>query len=180
MPKISEQKAAAEKADRRGKTYDLGDRHLIAVDPGDKHVGVALFVRENDGHPACAWAVEMTPTETADLIAGMLTRDELAMVAIERFTLYADKALDQVGSEMLTSELIGVIKYLVRVHNEYVGGGGVGWGQEVLLRSEGAHSKKAIRSQLKARGIERVGVVGSHTGDAEEQGWYWLYREVSG
>lgn len=176
MPKVREVAAKQAKADRRGTTWDLGSKMLAAIDPGDKHVGFAVFVKEHDGHPVCVYSIEITPDECADRIAGMLFRDELAMVAVEKFTLYADKAMDQIGSEMLTSELIGVIKYLVRVHNDEVEKGDPWSTGLVLLKSEGAHAKKAIRAQLKARGIERVGKVGDHTGDAEEQGWYWLYR----
>jgi hypothetical protein len=111
----------------------------------------------------------------------MLFRNELAAIAVEKFQLYSDKAMDQVGSEMLTSQLIGVLNYLVRVHNEFVAGVEDKTPEHlarVELWSEGAHVKKAIRAQLQARGIDRVGKVGSHTGDAEEQGWYHLYRKA--
>lgn len=179
MPKIGQVAAATAEAERRGKTYDLGAKALVAIDPGDAHVGFAVFVMDG-AHPACAAAVELTPDEAADRLAGMIARNELHAVAVEKFTLYAEKALAQVGSEMQTPELIGVIKYLVRTHNEYVRGVPGPWpGEtEIALWSEGAHVKKAIRAQLKARGIERVGTVGSHAGDAEEQGWYHLYRKA--
>lgn len=183
MPKVAAVREATEKADRRGKTYDLGERLLVGIDPGDVHVGFAVFCKEHDGHPVCSYTMELTPDECADRVAGMLARGELAVIAIERFSLYEDKALSQVGSEMATSQLIGVINYLARVHNQFVRGversAAKDWA-EVVLVSEGAHAKKAIRSQLRARGIDRVGKVGSHTGDAEEQGWYWLYRLEEG
>lgn len=177
MPKIEVAKAKRERADRRGRTIALGGRAFLGIDPGDKHVGFAWFEEGNDGLPGCAYAVELTPDECADRVAGALFRDELWGIGIERFTLYGDKAQEQVGSEMLTSQLIGVVNYLVRVHNRDATTTEGPWAaQRVRLVSEGAHAKKAIRAQLKARGIDRIGKIGDHTGDAEEQGWYWLYR----
>jgi hypothetical protein len=179
MPKKAAVAAARAEADRRGRCYDLGTKLMVAIDPGDVHVGFAVFAQDGE-HPACAYAMEVTPDEATRRVHGMLARNELAVVCYERFALYADKAMSQVGSEMLTPEMIGVIKYLVAVHNEHADGvEKSAWAPDrIELWSEGAHVKKAIRAQLKARGIDRVGTVGSHSGDAEEQGWYWLYKKA--
>lgn len=165
-----------------GRLRLVGGQHLLAIDPGDKHVGVAAFVEESDGTPVCAWATEYTPDEAANLVAGMLFRGELRYLVVERFALYADKAMAQVGSEMQTSELIGVFKYLVRVHNESATGDGGArdpWLQPPCdLFIQGADIKKGIRAQIEARGISRITPKETHHGDAEEHGWYRILRGV--
>lgn len=188
MPKVREVAKREAKYGESRLRLRLGSRSLVAVDPGDVHVGMAVFVEEEDGTPHCAWAEEYTPDDCADYVAGGLYRGEIGVLVVERFTLYADKALAQVGSQMETSELIGVLKYLVRVHNQYVlgdskatirsTGAGDPWrGEPVRMWIQGADIKKAIRAQMQARGIERDGVgVGTHHGDALEHGWFRILR----
>ncbi|HXJ63683.1 MAG TPA: hypothetical protein VNN79_08000 [Actinomycetota bacterium] len=187
MPKIAqaaEAKAKREADERRiGATHTLPERKLlVAVDPGDEHVGIAAFIQEVDEKPVCAWTTETDPVAAADQIARMITRDEVAVLVVERYSLYADKALAQIGSEMHTSELIGVLKYLVRVHNLKVWAGdpkdpwATGPKQRIELAIQGASIKRGTRAQLEARGIVRVGQVKSHSGDAEEHGWHFLLR----
>lgn len=177
MPKVKAVKAQEAKysPDRLRLT---GTDRLVAIDPGDVHVGWAEFCEENDGETVCFNAEELTPDECADRVAGMLFRGDITYLVVERFTLYADKALAQVGSEMQTSELIGVLKYLVRVHNEgRAGEPGDPWGGGgCRMWIQGADIKKPIRAQMEARGIERATPVGSHHGDAEEHGWYRILR----
>lgn len=182
MPKV---KALAEqKAKYTGTRLRLpGTDRLVAIDPGEVHVGWAEFCEENDGTPVCFNSEEITPDECADRVAAMLFQGDVAHLVVERFTLYADKALAQSGSEMLTSELIGVLRYLVRVHNVGAASAlpGSPWtAQECRLYIQGADIKKGIRAQMKARGIERIGPVGSHHGDAEEHGWYRILRGGEG
>jgi hypothetical protein len=180
MPKVKALAAqAAAYGDDRLRLHGL--ERLVAIDPGDVHVGWAEFCEENDGTAVCYLAEELTPEECADRVARMLFRGEIRYLAVERFALYADKALAQVGSEMQTSELIGVLKYLVRVHNLGAAGATDPWSKvECEMWIQGADIKKPIRAQMKARGIERTTPVGSHHGDAEEHGWYRILRGKEG
>lgn len=91
---------------------------MIAVDPGDVHVGVAFF--ETWGDPTkdegweCVDTQEMTPEEFEDALLETLLDGDVDILVYEKFFLYEDKAMAQVGSEFRTSQLIGVIRYLWR------------------------------------------------------------------
>lgn len=178
MPKVKAV-AAQEKKYSADRLRLPGRESLVAIDPGDVHVGWAEFCEEHNGEVVCFNAEEITPDECADRVARRLFRGEIRYLVVERFTLYADKALAQVGSEMQTSELIGVLKYLVRVNNEGAAKEGEDdpWSKtRCTMYIQGADIKKPIRAQMEARGIERTTPVGSHHGDAEEHGWYRILR----
>lgn len=92
---------------------------LIAIDPGDRWTGVAFFKEEEDGW-YCQDAVEMSREEFEDAFCELIMSDDRPRIVIyEKFRLYEDKALLQTGSEFDTSQLIGVIKFIVRVHNDH-------------------------------------------------------------
>lgn len=96
---------------------------LIAIDPGDVYTGVAFFTTDEDGLWYCADAQEFSPADFEDALAEyiFLNREvEPPIVVFEKWRLYADKAKEQTGSEFEASQHIGVIKYLVRVHNAHV------------------------------------------------------------
>lgn len=103
-------------------------KSLIAIDPGDAFVGVAFFESEDEDPWAspvqskweCVDAQEFAPNEFADAFAETILDGDLDTVVFERFRLYGDKANEQKGSEFETSQLIGVIKFLVRIHNVHV------------------------------------------------------------
>lgn len=97
------------------------NRSLIAIDPGDRFVGVAFFDEDPDTKYGweCVDAEEFGPDEFADAFAEGIIAGDFDIVVIERFRLYADKARMQTGSEFETAQLIGVLKWLVRVHNKH-------------------------------------------------------------
>jgi len=97
---------------------------LIAIDPGDRWTGVAFFKESEDGWE-CIDAQEFEPPQSfEDALAGLLMLDrsdgQPTTVVYEKWRLYADHAQEKTGSEFETSQHIGVIKYLVRIHNEHV------------------------------------------------------------
>lgn len=98
--------------------------NLIAVDPGDVHVGVAYFVRDPDSPHGwrCDDTQELTPEGFADGLAETFIDqdDDWEFLVYEKFRLYEDKAVEQTGSEFPTAKLIGVIEWLGRKHNEHV------------------------------------------------------------
>lgn len=100
-----------------------GNFDLIAIDPGDRWTGVAFFQRHPDGWE-CVDAQEFDPEEFEDALAELLILDrsegQPEYVVYEKWRLYADHAKEKTGSEFPTSQHIGVIKYLVRVHNDHV------------------------------------------------------------
>lgn len=66
---------------------------------------------------------ECTPTELIDKLEGAFKQNLIDLVACERFALDGKRAMQQGGSEFLTSQLIGVIRlYLCLKYNiPYVG-----------------------------------------------------------
>lgn len=120
--------------------------YVVAVDPGDKHVGVATWV-SGELAPVC---VEIPAGNAANEIAAMLrhaiTTGHKVHLVIEAFQLYADKAEAQIGSSMQTSQLIGALKYIA--------------GQmEIPVTEQGALILTATKAQLKARGIKLSGSI---------------------
>lgn len=96
----------------------MSERTLVAIDPGDTYCGVAFF---SEGDVKYGWecvdAEEFDPLEFADAFAESIIDGDFDIVVIERFRLYADKSREQTGSEFETAQLIGILKWLVRVHN---------------------------------------------------------------
>lgn len=100
---------------------DKPDTELIAIDPGDQYVGVAFFATNDDGEWYCQDTQQMEPDEFIDGFAELIFDSPTPPIVVyESFRLYGDKAKLQTGSEMLTSQMIGVIKYICRVRNAHV------------------------------------------------------------
>jgi hypothetical protein len=136
MPKIKELETGNRKFSPDRLRIPAG-RGLLAIDPGDVHVGVAMFAEDQNGFPYCEWATEYGHDEGTDFVARQLASYTLCGIALERFNLYQDQKDKQVGSDFPTCEQIGVIKYMVRVNNESRGltGEGVetaGWAGDCL------------------------------------------------
>lgn len=123
---------------------------VIAVDPGDKHVGVASWSDTGDRE-----ARTLSADEAVDHVRRLLeVGDEGEVVlVIEEFRLYPGKDKPQAYSQMETSEMIGALKYIARE-----------LGVEVV--EQGAYIKNPTRRQLQARGIVQVGDT-VHAKDAE-------------
>lgn len=189
---------------------------LIAVDPGDRHVGVAFFTTEEpdpwtgEGSRGwyCADVQEFEPDEFADALAETLLAGELDTLVVETFRLYGDRAIEQTGSQFETSQLIGVLKYLVRINNMHVekhrlveqewrsrdGAPGIlpceqrgGTCQDgtpyrhVTLALQPADIKKPTVAILRKKGIKSVAKAakaGGHCVDAETHGWRYLLHEA--
>lgn len=187
------------------------DTQLIAIDPGDKHVGVAFFTTDEDGAWYCQDAQQIEHDDFIDGLAEMILMDRETppIVVYEKFRLYADKAELQTGSEFLTSQMIGVIKYLVRVHNDHVDrheyaesvgkmmscelqGGACAdpkdRPQRIEIVKQPADIKKPTTGILRAKKIKSVGKAakkenpewGDHCVDAELHGWYHILKTLGG
>lgn len=186
---------------------------LVAVDPGDRWTGVAFFTNDPDPFTReplgwrCQGAVEMGREEFEDSLSETLEDSDLDFLVYERFRLYGDKAGAQTGSEFDTSQIIGVIKWLVRTHNahaaEHEAADKTG---HVILPCEapgGAHHeprvwrpttlagqmadiKKPTRGILNHRGIKSVArpiAVKQYEGrdhimDAELHGWHYILNRL--
>lgn len=145
---------------------------ILAVDPGDEHVGVAWFDKQEKGW-ACVYVEEMTPDQFEDYIGPALRSGFFRYFVLESFALYGDKALQQTGSQFLTSQLIGVCKYVVKEVNResYLN---PDLDQEVQLVMQQPSIKKAVFAILKRKkykfAADRLGVPAQHVRDAEVHG----------
>lgn len=93
---------------------------IIAVDPGDKYVGVAFFERaDNEYGWECVDCQQTDPETFLDSLPETLVSGDLEVLVFEIFRLYPDLAQKQQGSEMETSQMIGAIKWMVRAHNKH-------------------------------------------------------------
>ena len=156
-------------------------RKLLAVDPGDVHVGMAEFI-EHDDSWECDRAYELEHEEAADVISQFVVGGKLDVLVVERFALYADKAKAQIGSEMLTAQLIGVIKYIHRLYERnrqkaqtYVAETGVQV-VECKLVFQPASIQKPTRAILRAKGVPSESKGNTHALSAELHGWSWILR----
>lgn len=98
---------------------------IIAIDPGDHWTGVAFFAEDDGDGWYCQGAVEFDEPEAfEDALAELLLQEPPAarpsVVIYEKWRLYADKAKQQTGSEFRATQVIGVIKFLVRTQNAHV------------------------------------------------------------
>ncbi len=143
----------------------MGDTYVLAVDPGDRHVGFAEW-----------WTGELSIRCWEEDAAGAVdsvrrlirnTQDswcyDIALV-VEAFQLYGDRAAAQIGSAMETSQMIGALKLTAdQLGVEFVG--------------QGALVKAAMRAQMKARGIQLRG--STHARDAGlHLGHYVLFHNL--
>lgn len=181
-------------------------KQIIAIDPGDRYVGVAFFEEDPDEEWGwrCIDAQEFTPDEFADSLAETIVSDDPPYAVVyERWRLYGDLAQAQKGSEMETAQLIGIIKWLVRVHNLHVDRHEQAEAQgklascetpggtchtpphrpkRVILHGQMADIKKPTRGILNKRKIKSVarGIATKeykgrdHVVDAELHGWKYI------
>lgn len=186
------------------------DTELIAIDPGDKYTGVAFFATDEQGGWYCQDAQEFDPTEFEDALAELIltpSPEPPPTIVFEIFRLYGDKAALQTGSEFLTSQTIGVIKYIVRAHNghvarheeaesrgllmscEQVGGrchDPALRPQKVPIIRQRADDKKPTRGILNKKKMKSVAgpIAKEHYGnrdhvkDAELHGWFHLLKTL--
>lgn len=130
---------------------------FYAIDPGDKHVGLAYFEDS-----ACVWAREETPLGTMQYLGKHLHGEHVLVV--ERYQLYPHLAQTQQGSDMRTSQMIGALKWLAYRR-----------GARVVIQQ--AALKRATEALIIKRGIARKATGnGDHAKDAETHGYTYLWR----
>lgn len=138
-------------------------KYVLAIDPGDIHVGWAEFLRLASGQTHFGGG-EVHADDAPEFVEQKLLRAPMsAELVIEEFLLYAHKLAAQTWSPMLTSQMIGALKWIARK-------------QGVPVFEQGAFIKKPTRRQMRARGIETV-VHGVHARDAELHLYYRILKE---
>ena len=138
------------------------------IDPGDVHVGFALFQDVGEGW-YCSEAWELDPEGAEDLVALIVTNPEVTLVCFERFRLFGHLAMQQVGSEFRASQLIGVIKYLVRTRGH----------AKLQLEVQDPNVQPVAEKWASKKNILLLSVSrgkGAHAKSAELHGWFYLGR----
>lgn len=141
---------------------------VLAIDPGNQHVGVAWFQRYDDGWN-CYAVAEETPWEFASSVDLWLQQGGvLDCLVVEQFTLYGDTAMTQVGQEFVVVQLIGILRYL-------------GMRSGVPVHLQPASIQKPTQAALRVNHIKsrsRQHRAGPHAFSAELHGWYYILRTL--
>lgn len=151
---------------------------LLAIDPGDVHVGVAWFDQQAGPSGELAWGCvyveEMTPDEFHQYIWPAMASGIFDYVVVESFNLYGDKALEQTGSSMETSQMIGWIKAVHWILWTQ-------WGLQIKLVMQPPSIKKAVFAILGRKGYkftaDRLNVPAQHVRDAEVHGVKFIKQQ---
>lgn len=147
---------------------------FMSIDPGDVHVGVAEFERQEGGEWLCVWAHEFTPESFLPWYVEGLQKGRWVRVVIEWWKLFPEAAAMYVGSDMPTSRLIGAIQALADAVPDS------GWfDEEVPTYLQSPQIKVPCRGMLRRRKLRSVakilGIPGDHASDAELHGYKWLF-----
>ena len=148
---------------------------VFAVDPGEKHVGLAwtracptLMGGESVGSRYATATCE--PTEAVDKFylwaeAAMSAADPV--LVIEEWRLYPEESSNMIGREMLTSENIGEFLFVARRHC-------------IRVVKQKTDIKRPMAGILNGRGLKACGD-SRHAKDAELHMWYFcLGKDLPG
>jgi hypothetical protein len=157
---------------------------MIAIDPGESHVGMAEFQRmppdawRKEHEWLCTWAGEMLPGPALEWVTGHLPL--LQVVVYESWQIYPDKAASLIGSQCETAQFIGALKWIVFGFNGHAarfpdhGPPGL-----VGLVEQPASIQIPTRGLLKQAGRKSTAKrikAGEHAMSAELHGWCFLHR----
>lgn len=135
---------------------------VIAVDPGDVHVGVAVWDGKTKAVRATELANGSAVRQIAEMVRARQTLGHRVHVVIEAFVLYPDKAKAQSWSPMQTAQMIGALTWLCE--NQLFCG----------VSIQPATIKVPVRSQMRARGIGISSGKSGHADDAVLHLWRYL------
>lgn len=142
--------------------------HIVAVDPGDVHHGIAVFREDRNTEYGwtCILATELRGSDIWPFLEQNLGEYRPEAIIVERFTLYPHISAALTGKEMLTSETIGALSQMCRDRGIPMVKQPAAWQQPTLgvLRS-----KKILSTAKRDRS-------GSHALSAELHGWAYLMR----
>lgn len=170
------------------------DLSVLAIDPGETHVGLAVGCRyfvegpDTDAQGMDAWTlqtpgwrvydvVELTPPQFVRWFRKSIQHFDI--VTCEKFTLYPHLAKEQIGSEMPTSKLIGWIEYTIGIWNEMVNDpfSPAQDHTEIQYESYPANIHAGTSSVMKKRDIPFVSPLSpDHARSAELHFWHTLIR----
>jgi hypothetical protein len=144
----------------KARLTELAERdtvRVLAVDPGDAHVGIAAWSRRGG-----IKSIEKDADVALAVLDVLLDQDWTCLV-IEKFVLYPTQARAQSYSPMLTAEMIGALKWIASRK-----------GTPVV--TQGADIKEPTRRQCRARGLEWRDLRSGHASDARLHLLHYLLR----
>jgi hypothetical protein len=80
-----------------------------SVDPGDVNVGLSMWTGA-----VCFDSFHTNPNDCVDLLVTEIHRNGLELLVYEAFNLRGNLAMQQQGSEFLTSQMIGAMRHICR------------------------------------------------------------------
>lgn len=155
-------------------TYDSlanMEAEIIAIDPGDPHVGMASFKRTKSGQWVCHGADESTPYQGVAHLVKCLPY--LSAVVVEEWQLYPDMVKTLTGSKCETARTIGMLQWVVHEYNP------PGNPDLVPLVFQPAQIQNPTKGLLRSVGIKSTAKrrgAGPHALSAELHGWHFLIR----
>lgn len=150
---------------------------ILAIDPGEKHCGLAYFEdTDSEWHVVSSWEEE--PDECVMTAYRLMTEEGLNVLVVEEFRLYPWKSEQQGFSQIKTVEVIGVLRYLhMRAAALLEGHGAL---PVTEWREQGASIKKPTAAICNAKGIKTTPKSNRHMKDAQLHGWYYILKELEG
>lgn len=137
---------------------------IVAIDPGDVHVGMCTLGALS---MPVQWEHRLVETTTPDMCLDVLRANSPDIVVVEEFRLYPWKAREQGFSQFLTCEMIGAIKLWHRWYSP-----------DTKLVFQPAIIKKPTFGIMKGRGIALTPGT-QHQKDAEAHMYHYLERTNS-
>ena len=134
----------------------MGLTRFLSIDPGEEHVGVAMFSR-SDGKWEAMWSNTSAPDRAVDYIWHTVAHLAVDNVIAEQWRVYPGMAE---WSECRTAEVIGVVRHLCRRFN-------------IPFETVPARVKNPARAFVRRADIPLIGDT-VHAKDAELIGWYWI------
>lgn len=143
---------------------------VLAIDPGDVHIGLACFHDTWDEDEGLGWrcieAYEYTREQLYHQLLRGLIGDNWDAVVVERFNLYPEVAMKLTGQEMLTSEAIGAIELACLRVGVPMFKQPAAWQQPTL----------GLLRQFGLKSTAKLNKTGPHALSAELHGWAYLIR----
>jgi hypothetical protein len=155
---------------------ETSDMCVIAIDPGDTHIGVSIGVVSHVPEQSqILFSLEMERRANLEFIQDMLSAGWVDTLVVEDFTLIPGKAMAQSGSRMLTSRMIGMFEWMIiqdkRSREAYT--------PIIPLVLQMPHIKKTQMAICKRHGIKPIPCGNSgHARDSQLHFWYFaLHHE---
>lgn len=141
----------------------------FSIDPGENNVGFAEW-----SGTECLEARHTEPDVAVDYVMKIAKEGGLGLLVHERFALYpgAEQGRGQMGSEFLTSQMIGVLKFICRHTKVPVVSHLASHHKNLVKRAEFRPPVKPLRA-WKSYGN------GGHAKDAESLGLYHIHTQLN-